>query len=82
MSFAEPLHMTRDFFDKFNIAYTVLRKSIPIGKVSFFPKDKLKTVLSNENSKSYIWAENYNRLFQQPEETAEVLDATDGFPAK
>ena len=41
--------MTRDFFDKFNIAYTVLRKSIPIGKVSFFPKDKLKTVLSNEN---------------------------------
>ena len=56
--------MTRDFFDKFNIAYTVLRKSIPIGKVFFFTKDKLKTVLSNENSKSCIWAENYNRLFQ------------------
>ena len=33
--------MTRDFFDKFNIAYTVLRKSIPVGKVFFYHQSQI-----------------------------------------
>ena len=71
MSCAEPLQMTRDFFDKFNIAYTVLRKSIPVGKVFFYHQSQIWKLFFRIKTQSPTYVQktttgSFNSLRKQP----------------
>ena len=73
-SCAEPLQMTCDFSDKFHIAYTVLRRSTPAGKVFFLAKVKFENFSVDLKRKiPHMRRKLQQAAVQQPQKTASEI---------